>query len=657
MKPRCPSFASLLLSLLGPAALLLLAVGCPSKSSSRACDSDDDCDEGQKCNVLVKQCLLTREADERFGKYGSDCEDAIECLHEQCIGNAERHFCSAPCETNDDCDGLGADAVCLTLNENVTTCMLTCEEDSDCILDFVCVADGVCTPPELLVSTEPEPLCDELGQASVCYLHSSVRCVDGTAFAQFCPDENTLCGYDASGESQCVEEGGVDACDLSCRAIESCGNCLSIEDQCLSVDECAGGCRELGLELSEACVNTLAECEVDAFIACAGINEALAANNAAESSPSSPAVTEPNVTPTTPEPANSTPSEPTEPEPTPTEPAPTEPAPSDPPPSPQPGANPIEISGDAWVDISGNAVGIQGPFFTFSDAANGGSSTITPACGDALCFVGPEVCVSGSLGQDAESWGAAVALMASFDAASEESELYDPRLFDVRGFSFVLTGAAVPHVRFTVMAGDGQEYCTTLAREQSAVGLGSLTAECWTPGGTPFMPELGIEQIRWSVPPQADSEFDFCITELAAIVLEDVPQPECVDFNVAPLCTSHQLASCIEGSYALNDCAAAEQLCEPTESSGAACVTPATANSCERVCGDIYSCGLCWAIEDECLTLPGCIALCQAESWNTDCPSAASCDPATIDACVLPPRASPPLQRLLPFRAAGPHPG
>jgi hypothetical protein len=196
------------------------------------------------------------------------------------------------------------------------------------------------------------------------------------------------------------------------------------------------------------------------------------------------------------------------------------------PPTPQVGENPVPFSTNGWVDTQLNAVGIGGPFFTFTDQSDGGNSTIEPPCTDGMCFTGSDICVHGEL-DTVDGWGAVLALGVAHDLSGQEN-IYQPSIHDVRGFGFELSGTDVPeNVRFTVYAADGKEYCLEVSSGTTLVGLSQLRFECWLPVPGPALGNTqGFTQLRWQSPSNRNTSFDFCLSNLTALVGVDAPEPE-----------------------------------------------------------------------------------------------------------------------------------
>ena len=74
------------------------------------------------------------------------------------------------------------------------------------------------------------------------------------------------CGDDGANITTCFEGGdpGDDACAMACIKLDECGYCIPDEaDECLSIVDCAAGCREDSESIDAACVNAIAACPDD----------------------------------------------------------------------------------------------------------------------------------------------------------------------------------------------------------------------------------------------------------------------------------------------------------------------------------------------------------------------------------------------------------
>jgi hypothetical protein len=216
----------------------------------------------------------------------------------------------------------------------------------------------------------------------------------------------------------------------------------------------------------------------------------------------------------------------------------------------------IKPNADGFVSGTTNGLGIQGAFYTASDAAGTppGTSTITPAN-----FVGAvnattgEICVSGSGAAIAETptstpampdylysqyWGAVVGLNLSqpndpvTGMPSMVAQPWNPvtPAGTVSGFSFTITGTGIPagaDLRFkTTFPGmvAGTEYCVPFSTLVPAgnvytVAVTQQTANCWTGTGAPFTPGP-LLSLQWQIvtKPIMATPFNFCIGNLKAVI-------------------------------------------------------------------------------------------------------------------------------------------
>jgi hypothetical protein len=189
---------------------------------------------------------------------------------------------------------------------------------------------------------------------------------------------------------------------------------------------------------------------------------------------------------------------------------------------------------DGWVPGESNGLGVQGAFFSASDAdANPTGTTIDL---DTATTLG-SVCVSGSLAAIADMdfatyWGATVGLNLRQVLPPGGGEALPasgwPRTTPegtVSAFSYTITannGVALPELRFTVdfvgkAAGD--TYCDPIAPGGTSTALTEVVQSCWEPT-TVTLPAADLLAIQWSLIPSqtAAVPFDFCITNLQGVV-------------------------------------------------------------------------------------------------------------------------------------------
>jgi len=194
--------------------------------------------------------------------------------------------------------------------------------------------------------------------------------------------------------------------------------------------------------------------------------------------------------------------------------------------------NVITHDAEGWVAGNTNGLGIQGSFYTISDATNAPPGVTTVTIDDLTTPT--TVCTSGIASQVPDDtsygqfWGGGVA----FNLADPGGMAAAPAGWTrntVTGFSFTLTGPTVPageQMRFKATTLEGgvvndNGYCTTAATGANSVQFGDLVNECWTGGAG--APALGaatqLVSLQWQVATVTASStpFDFCIENLTAL--------------------------------------------------------------------------------------------------------------------------------------------
>jgi hypothetical protein len=201
-------------------------------------------------------------------------------------------------------------------------------------------------------------------------------------------------------------------------------------------------------------------------------------------------------------------------------------------------------TGNAITPVAGhvagtsNGVGIQGDFFTFSDADGTppGTTTITPKPNFAMSM-GSTICAQGSASQILTPAGATQPAYGQYYGGGIGLTLADPgggvgaqpwTQGKVVGFSFNLTGTTVPTaLRFQAQFFDGSTvgkdpYCTTTVKAgANTIMLNSLLLGCYnTPPGAPLPTSALLQAIQWQVVTSvmAATPFNFCVEALTAIV-------------------------------------------------------------------------------------------------------------------------------------------
>jgi hypothetical protein len=201
-------------------------------------------------------------------------------------------------------------------------------------------------------------------------------------------------------------------------------------------------------------------------------------------------------------------------------------------------------TGNAITPVAGhvagtsNGAGIQGDFFTFSDADGtpAGTTTITPKPNFAMSM-GSTICASGSASQILTPAGATDPAYGQYYGGGIGLTLADPgggvgaqpwTQGKVVGFSFNLTGTTIPTaLRFQAQFFDGSTvgkdpYCTTAVKAgANTIMLNSLLLGCYnTPPGAPLPTAALLQAIQWQVVTSvtAATPFNFCVEALTAIV-------------------------------------------------------------------------------------------------------------------------------------------
>ena len=230
------------------------------------------------------------------------------------------------------------------------------------------------------------------------------------------------------------------------------------------------------------------------------------------------------VTPTSPTSPTSPPTS------TPTDPAASTPGTGATPPA---GAAPIEAAA-GWVAGDRNTAGVQGAFYTFSDADAGGGSTISPATFMAVAS-GP-LCAEGTAAQVPAAtecpgandcfgtyWGAGIGLNLNQATTTPNPPMpYDAVVQGVQGFSFTVGGTNVPAaMRFKVKVdGDASDYCVPITPGVNNVRFDNLHENCWLGSTGPTPDPTGLTAIQWQVTTNdiSATPYHFCVENLSAIL-------------------------------------------------------------------------------------------------------------------------------------------
>ncbi|MEO8177476.1 MAG: hypothetical protein ABI895_01460 [Deltaproteobacteria bacterium] len=194
-----------------------------------------------------------------------------------------------------------------------------------------------------------------------------------------------------------------------------------------------------------------------------------------------------------------------------------------------------------WVAGGTNEAGIQGSFFTLSDAVRTdgmppGSTTVMPA--DFSMATGPtSICLSGTASQIMTNaattmpdysryWGGGIGFNLA-DLGGTGGVKPWPR-GRVVGFSFTITGTGIPPMgqfRFGVNYFDGAtinpNYCVNITTGANTIRFNQIVDQCYNPTpGAPLAATAQIESLKWQVATvvTGPTPFNFCVTNLTAIV-------------------------------------------------------------------------------------------------------------------------------------------
>lgn len=194
----------------------------------------------------------------------------------------------------------------------------------------------------------------------------------------------------------------------------------------------------------------------------------------------------------------------------------------------------IPVAG--WVAGSTNEAGIQGSFYTISDAT-GATPGVTTITMDPFATAGDAICVSGVASQVVgtaygQYWGGGVAFDLGDPGQMQPIQPWNRGR--VVGFRYTLTGPTIPpatSLRFIATYQDGaganagDPYCQQVAATAgtpvtSTLSSPQLIQACWQAGGAQLPTTALLRSLQWQVSTNttASTPFDFCIEDLTAIV-------------------------------------------------------------------------------------------------------------------------------------------
>lgn len=175
------------------------------------------------------------------------------------------------------------------------------------------------------------------------------------------------------------------------------------------------------------------------------------------------------------------------------------------------------VAEDGWVAEGSNTVGVVGPWFVFVDQY----STIIPLPNEIdFSDAGDQICVAGIVRQSDE-FGPTVALNLNQPDPEGDPLGYVPAEHGVTGFSFAISGSALPSTLQITYAGlDGSQYCTFTTSTSTSLRFSQTTLDCWSSGGAIGSTSTSYATLQFQLPVNyhADGQvFDFCITNLTAL--------------------------------------------------------------------------------------------------------------------------------------------
>ena len=220
---------------------------CTPDCASRECGDDgcggqcDVCDADETCNAFGR-CVSARN------DIGLPCEADADCEDGTCLDDLPDGYCVALCTGSDCPDGTicyGAD------DDGEGICLRSCEDDSDCRVDYTCDSDDTCWSYEETC----EPVCDARacgndgcgGSCGTCAGNSTCD-TQGQCVANCTPS----CEGKSCGDNGCGGSCGTCGSGLSCDARDQCvADCTpSCDGQSCGDNGCGGSCGNCGSGLT-----------------------------------------------------------------------------------------------------------------------------------------------------------------------------------------------------------------------------------------------------------------------------------------------------------------------------------------------------------------------------------------------------------------------
>jgi len=191
-----------------------------------------------------------------------------------------------------------------------------------------------------------------------------------------------------------------------------------------------------------------------------------------------------------------------------------------------------------WVAGGTNEAGIQGSFFTLSDATGTppGSTTTIPA--DFTMATGPtSICLSGTASQVMTNTTTAMPDYSRYWGGGIGFNLGDPggtvgagpwMRGKVVGVSFTITGTGIPPAgqfrlgaNFYNGATINQDACVNITTGANTIRFDQIVDKCYnTPPGPPIPATAPLQSLKWQVATVTTmpTPYNFCVTNLQAIV-------------------------------------------------------------------------------------------------------------------------------------------
>jgi hypothetical protein len=191
---------------------------------------------------------------------------------------------------------------------------------------------------------------------------------------------------------------------------------------------------------------------------------------------------------------------------------------------------------NGFVAGASNQVGIQGYFYTYSDASQTppGNTVIMPA--DFAASAGSAICASGTASQVLMMDGGTMLDYTRYYGGGVGLNLADPGGMmaaqpwdrgEVTGFSFNITGTDIPtgQLRLNVTFYEGASvnttpYCANIAAGANTIRFSDIHAECYNGNTGANIPATAqLQALQWQVATvdTAPTPFNYCIENLTAL--------------------------------------------------------------------------------------------------------------------------------------------